>query len=249
MHPSLEHLIRLQQLETDATERRRRLSELPGRIADAEAAVAAARAAREAAAALVSANQTERRAADRELGVVQSRLTKFKDQLMEVKTNKEYTAMQHEIATAEAGVQTFEDQILTLVMQADELTAAVKAADAVLAGAEKNAKQIGTEVDAERGRLETELTALTGTRAEVEGQLPADLVRLFSDTAGKRRGIAVSEIRDGHCAACQVRLRPQLIMEARKGDRVMQCESCSRILYVAPSPAPVPETAGEGGRA
>ena len=248
MHPSLEHLIRLQQLETDATERRRRLGELPGRIAEAEASVASARAAREAAAALVSTNTTERRAADRELGVVQSRLTKFKDQLMEVKTNKEYTAMQHEIATAEEGVRTFEDQILTLMMQADELNASVKAADATLAAEEAKTKQVAAEVDAERARLDGELTALTGTRAEVEGKLPADLVRLFVDTATKRRGVAVSEIRDGHCAACQVRLRPQLIMEARKGDRIFQCESCARILYVAPTPAPVPEAAGDGGR-
>ena len=246
MHPSLEHLIRLQQLETDATERRRRLGELPGRIAEAEASVVSARAARDAAAALVAANTTERRAADRELGVVQSRLTKFKDQLMEVKTNKEYTAMQHEIATAEAGVQTFEDQILTLMMQADELAAAVKAADATLTGEEAKTKQVAAEVEAERSRLERELTALAATRAEVEGKLPADLVRLFVDTATKRRGVAVSEIRDGHCAACQVRLRPQLIMEVRKGDRIAQCESCARILFVAPTPAPVAEAAGDG---
>jgi predicted nucleic acid-binding Zn-ribbon protein len=246
MHPSLEDLIRLQQLETDATDRRRRLSELPGRIAVADAGVGAARAARDAAVALVAANTAERRAADRELGVVQSRLTKFKDQLMEVKTNKEYTAMQHEIATAEAGVQTFEDQILTLMMQADELTAAVKAADATLAGEEAKTKKVAVEVEAERSRLDGELTALVGTRAEVEGKLPADLVRLFVDTATKRRGIAVSEIRDGHCAACQVRLRPQLIMEIRKGDRIAQCESCARILFVAPTPAPVTEAAGDG---
>ena len=165
---------------------------------------------------------------------------------MEVKTNKEYTAMQHEIATAEAGVQTFEDQILTLMMQADELAAAVKAADATLTGEEAKTKQVAAEVEAERSRLERELTALAATRAEVEGKLPADLVRLFVDTATKRRGVAVSEIRDGHCAACQVRLRPQLIMEVRKGDRIAQCESCARILFVAPTPAPVAEAAGDG---
>src|SRR5689334_19248338 len=101
MHPSLEHLIRLQQLETDAAERKRRLAELPTRVTAVDTAIAAAKAAKEAAAALVAENQAARRAADRELGVQQSRLTKFKDQLMEVKTNKEYTAMQHEIATAE----------------------------------------------------------------------------------------------------------------------------------------------------
>jgi chromosome segregation ATPase len=146
MHPSLEHLIRLQQLETDAGERKRRLADLPARVTDADAAVAAARAAREAVAAQIAENTASRRAADKELGVVQARLTKYKDQLMEVKTNKEYTTMQHEIATAEDGVRGFEDQILTLMMAADELTAAQKAADAALAAEERKAAGVRTEV-------------------------------------------------------------------------------------------------------
>ena len=165
MHPSLEHLIRLQQLETDAGERKRRLADLPTRVTEADAAVAAALAAREAVAAQIAENTASRRVADSELGVVQGRLTKYKDQLMEVKTNKEYTTMQHEIATAEEGVRTFEDQILTLMMQADELTASLKAADAALAAEKRKAAAVGTEVEAERGRLEAELAGLTTTRA------------------------------------------------------------------------------------
>ena len=237
MHPSLEHLIQLQQLETDGSERTRRLADLPAKITAAEAAVAAARAARDAAAALAAENVAARRAAERELAVQQGRLTKFKDQLMEVKTNKEYTAMQHEIATAEAGVQTFEDQILGLMIQADELAAAVKAAEAALAGHERAEAAVRTEVEADRARLEGELARLAETRRALEAQMPPEHVRLFADTAAKRRGIAVSAIHDGHCQACQVRLRPQLIMEIRRGNLVAQCESCSRILYVPP-PAP-----------
>ena len=248
MHPSLEHLIRLQQLETDAGERKRRLAELPARVTEVEASIVAARAARDAAAARASENQALRRAADRELGVQQSRLTKFKDQLADVKTNKEYTAMQHEIATAEEGVRTFEDQILTLMMEADELTASVKAAEAALAGEERKGVAVHSEVDSERGRLESELAALIPARVEVEKQMPAELVRLFTETAGRRRGIAVSEIRDGHCSACQVRLRPQFIMEARRRDKIIQCESCSRFLVMPPA-AVVPEVATEGDQA
>ena len=81
--------------------------------------------------------------------------------------------------------------------------------------------------------------------------MPAEHVRLFAETAATRRGVAVSEVRDGHCSTCQVRLRPQLIMEIRRGDRVVPCESCKRILYIAPAPpadAP-PVAASEGGRA
>jgi uncharacterized protein len=255
MHPSLEHLIRLQQLETDAGERKRRLADLPTRVTDAEAAVAAALAARDAAAALVTENQAARRAADRELGVIQARLTKYKDQLMEVKTNKEYTTMQHEIATAEEGVRGFEDQILTLMMQADELAASVKAADLALAAEERKAGAVRTEVEAERARLEAELAGLTATRAGIEKQMSPEYVRLFNDGVATRRGVAVSAIRDGHCQACQVTVRPQQIMQARKGDDIVLCESCKRILYVpppAPAPAATPGSpeavAGEGGR-
>jgi uncharacterized protein len=248
MHPALEHLIRLQQLETDAGERKRHLADLPAKVAEADAAVAAAKAVREAAAARAAENQAARRAADRELGIQQARLTKFKDQLMEVKTNKEYTAMQHEIATAEAGVGTFEDQILTLMMDADEIAAALKAADAALASEEVRAKGIRSQVDAERVRLEAEITGLAATRETVEGHIPAEFVRLFKDNAAKRKGVAVSPIRDGHCQACQVRLRPQFIMEARRGDEIVQCESCKRILYVPPAApaAPPAEVAGGG---
>jgi predicted nucleic acid-binding Zn-ribbon protein len=239
MHPSLEHLIRLQQLETDAGERKRRLADLPARVTEADAAVAAARAAREAVAAQVAENTATRRAADRELGIVQARLTKFRDQLMEVKTNKEYTAMQHEIATAEDGVRTFEDQILTLMMSADDLAAALKAADAAVAAEERKAAGVRAEVDAERARLDGELAGLIATRASIEQQMTPEYVRLFDETAAARRGVAVSAIKDGTCQACRVTVRPQQIMEARRGDHIVLCESCKRILYV-PVPAAAP---------
>jgi uncharacterized protein len=254
MHPSLEHLIRLQQLETDAGERKRRLADLPARVTEADAAVAAARSARDAVAAQVAENTAARRAADRELGVVQGRLTKYKDQLMEVKTNKEYTTMQHEIATAEEGVRTFEDQILTLMMGADELTAALKAADAAVAAEERKAAGVRGDVEAERVRLDAELAALTATRADIERQMTPEYVRLFNDGVATRRGVAVSAIKDGTCQACRVTVRPQQIMQARKGDEIVLCESCKRILYVPPpapaaaAPAAPEAVAGEGGR-
>jgi uncharacterized protein len=243
MHPSLEHLIRLQQLETDAGERKRRLADLPARVTEADAAVAAAKSARDAIAAQVAENTASRRAADKELAVVQGRLTKYKDQLMEVKTNKEYTTMQHEIATAEEGVRTFEDQILTLMMSADELAASLKTADAAVAAEERKTAAVRVEVEAERGRLEAELAGLTATRAGIERQMTPEYVRLFNDGVATRRGVAVSAIKDGTCQACRVTVRPQQIMQARKGDEIVLCESCKRILYVPP---PAPAAAAPG---
>ena len=110
---------------------------------------------------------------------------------MEVKTNKEYTTMQHEIATAEEGVRIFEDQILTLMMEADELAASLKAADAAVAAEERKATAVRSDVEAERGRLEAELAGLTTTRTAIEQQMSPEYVRLFNDgvaTPPRHRG-------------------------------------------------------------
>ena len=56
-----------------------------------------------------AANQTDRRALEKDLAAVQTRLSRYKDQLMEVKTNREYHAMQHEIETAQGEVKRVED--------------------------------------------------------------------------------------------------------------------------------------------
>ena len=109
MNSDLQHLIRLQQLDTDIESARRRIAEIPSvqlaldaRLAEQQAAVAALKQ-------RLAESQTARRATEAEVASLQTRLSKYKGQLMEVKTNKEYQAMQKEIATAQEAVRADED--------------------------------------------------------------------------------------------------------------------------------------------
>jgi predicted nucleic acid-binding Zn-ribbon protein len=58
----------------------------------------------------------------------------------------------------------------------------------------------------------------------------------------------VAEARDGVCTLCHVRLRPQVFNEIRRNAQIIQCESCGRILYFVPSPAPSAEAPGDAAR-
>jgi predicted nucleic acid-binding Zn-ribbon protein len=71
---------------------------------------------------------------------------------------------------------------------------------------------------------------------------------LFDQVSRAHRGSVAAEARDGHCTACHVRLRPQVFNDVRRGDRLIQCESCQRILFVVP-PKPATATAGPGNNA
>jgi len=63
-----------------------------------------------------------------------------------------------------------------------------------------------------------------------------------------RRGVAIAEAVDGRCSACHMTIRLQFFQDLKKGDQVMNCESCSRILYCNP-PVAVEDLAGESAPA
>lgn len=238
MLPDLERLIRLQELDAESEHRRKWTVELPALQAALDQRVADRQAALETAKQRQADNAAARRALEKELAVVQARLAKYRDQLMEVKTNKEYLAMQHEIATAEQGVRGFEDQILELLVASDEISGELKAAEGALQQEQKAVASERTALGTQQQRTDAELADLNAKHDIVVGEMSKDVARLYRTVAQKRRGSAVVPARDGHCTACHTRLRPQFYNELRSGDRVFQCESCSRILfYVATPPA------------
>jgi predicted nucleic acid-binding Zn-ribbon protein len=240
MSPDLQHLIELQNLESAAEEARRRIAAHPQRVADADARLAHANEAVEGARQRLKASQDARRDQEKEAATYQSRLSKFKDQLSAVKTNREYQAMQGEIDTAQKELGVVEERVLERMMEADGLTADVKQAEQTLAAQQK-------EVDVEKKALAEELAsveaALKEATAKREGiitSMSASTVSLFEQVARARKGLAiVVATRDGLCSACHVRLRPQVFQEVRRNDQIIQCASCNRILYFIPPPAPI----------
>jgi predicted nucleic acid-binding Zn-ribbon protein len=234
MLPDLEHLIHLQSLDNASDVARRELDELPARHAELDARLQEAEARVADATKRLNEAQTARRELERDLAAVQGRLSKYKDQLMQVKTNKEYQAMLHEIAAAEHEVRTREDRILEQMEVAETETAVLKDSEKDFREAQAAGAAERQNLEARRATLEETIARLAAERDALRPRVGRDALHLF-DHLAQRRGIAVTEARDGHCTFCHVRLRPQVFNEIRRNDKLTQCDSCLRILYyVAP---------------
>ena len=117
MSPELERLIQLQHLESTIADARARIAAHPQRLAEAEARLAEADRVVEGAAERLKYSMEARRTVEKDAAVYQGRLTKFKDQLSAVKTNREYTAMQHEIETAQKDPGAAEEKVLERMIE------------------------------------------------------------------------------------------------------------------------------------
>ena len=244
MLPDLDRVIRLQQLETAAEEARRKIADHPQRGQALDERLAAARAAVDGIKAQLSEALSQRRAEEKEVSTVQIRLAKYKDQLFEVKTNREYQAMLHEIETAQNDIKAREDRILETMMKSDEMSAELKKAEAELKSVEKAVAAERQVIEQEVTALQAELDRTAVARQKLAAEIDRHTLAIFETTAKGRKGIAVSEARDGMCMICHVRLRPQVFNEVRRNDSIIQCDSCRRILYFvenAPAPSAVPQ--------
>src|SRR5262245_9633960 len=240
MSPDLDRLIKLQHLETTIAEARAAIAAHPQRLADADARLEQARRAVDTAKEQLKANNDARRALEKEVAVYQGRLTKFKDQLMEVKTNREYQAMQHEIATAQSDLGAVEEKVLERMVEADTITADVKKAETALAAQQKVIEAEKKALAQDLATEEANLVTATESRAALVKDVEPRLMALFEQVARARKGIAISTAtRDGLCALCHVRLRPPVFQQVRHNDSIIQCESCQRVMYWIPPPPPV----------
>jgi predicted nucleic acid-binding Zn-ribbon protein len=88
--------------------------------------------------------------------------------------------------------------------------------------------------------VEAALAGASQARATLLAEMEPRLLALFEQVARARKGVAIcSATRDGLCSVCHVRLRPQVFQLVRQNDSIIQCDTCNRILYYIPPPAPV----------
>jgi predicted nucleic acid-binding Zn-ribbon protein len=238
MNADLEKLIRLHQAEIELKRLDSELTDVPRLRGELDERLSRERGRLEAAREALETSKKTRRQNETEVQDLETRRSKYKGQLMEVKTNKEYTAMLHEIEAVEREIRSREDLILEEMERAETLTRDVAREEEAFRSVEEAARGEAAELDARKARLEGERKRVAGERDEVAPGIPEDLLQLYQRVA-KLRGTGMAEARDGMCQTCHVKLRPQMWVEVRQNENVFQCAACNRILYYEPPPPTV----------
>jgi predicted nucleic acid-binding Zn-ribbon protein len=90
--------------------------------------------------------------------------------------------------------------------------------------------------DDESGTIGERLATARKERDELFANLPKQMSGLYARIKGRiRDGVAVAEARNRSCTACFMSLRPQVMAEIRRGEEIITCDNCGRILYYVPT--------------
>jgi hypothetical protein len=175
----------------------------------------------------------QRRSGERELTTQEDQLQKIRNRLSELKTNKEYQAHLFEIELARKKKDSIEENVLEMMERVEQNEQAVKEL-------EEQAHVAKNVFDVEKARLETQYANLANELADLDRQqktlaemVEKPLLVRYNRLKTMRKGYAVAQLHGGACGGCQLQLPPQLVAEVKRGDELLDCSYCHRILYMA----------------
>ncbi len=231
----LRNLIALQDIELKIASLQKQISDIPNQISALRQELQRLEQAQQERDSHYQELARRRRTYEGEVDMMQARLSKLKDQLMTVKTNKEYTAMLHEIQMAETQIRQEEDKILDIMEEMESLEAELRKDESVLKIQTEEMQKNIRACESSVPDLEAALCKLNDERMATESLVEAELLDRYRRIASLRKGVALAEARNELCTACHVRIRPQVQAELLRMEGIHTCDSCSRILYLRES--------------
>jgi predicted nucleic acid-binding Zn-ribbon protein len=234
MLPDIEKLLQLQVADKEIRKLQEEIAALPKRVAVIEEKLAGTKAQLEKARSAAKADEASRKKFESAIQDLQGKISKYRDQSLEVKTNDQYKALLHEIQFAEQEIRLNEDRILEVMVNAESRDREVKAAEAELKAETADIEKEKEEARKITAADQAKLSEWNAKRDELRKGISDDLLRHY-ERVMKFRGSGLAEVRDHKCVGCQVMLRPQTYNEVRNGEQVIVCDSCQRILYFDPA--------------
>src|ERR1044071_4016329 len=236
MKAELEKLIALQNLDTTIRRLEKELEAIPQRRAEIEGELD--QRAFEIRGLESRRDEAKHTRARLETEVVEQRgrAERAERNLMSSKKQDEYTAAIREADAARKQISALETQVLEQMEQLEEAETALNERADEIATLNSDRESKLKAFEDESGTIGDRLAAARKERDELFAALPKPMSAMYARIKARiRDGVAVAEAINRSCSACFMALRPQMMAEIRRGEEVITCDNCGRILYVAPA--------------
>jgi predicted nucleic acid-binding Zn-ribbon protein len=182
--------------------------------------------------------QSERIRLEIEMAETRSQAERAERNLMSSKKQDEYTAAIREADAARKHITKVEEQVLEKMEAYEQAVASLKEREPEVEKLRSEMQERIKAFEIQAQQQEAQLATLRAQREKTLASLPKNLGVMYNRLATRiRDGVAVAEARNGSCTACFMAQRPQVMSQIRRGDEIITCDNCNRILYYVPAEA------------
>ena len=175
----------------------------------------------------------QQHAAEWEIEDLVSKLTTAEGKLYSgrIKNPKELTNLQHEVDGLRVRRDQLEDKALAIMDRVELSTTSVATLSNELKTLEAEWHSQQQQLSTNMEQLKTTLSDLKHKRQLLSVKIDPQAIELYQELKKQRRQ-AVAKVEQGICRGCRISL-PTTELQRARGDSLVQCSSCGRILFLA----------------
>lgn len=175
----------------------------------------------------------ERAELEKQIAEKQTYLDRAERNLKTAQDQKQYETSMRETDALQKQIAALEAQVLEKMTEAEEAEKILADRADEINSLEGNRTEAFSNFDGELSSNTAELEQQTKKREEVMATIPPNWASVYNRLVQRSQdGVAVAEVKNGSCSACFMSLRPQVIQQLRRGNDIITCENCTRILYI-----------------
>ena len=163
--------------------------------------------------------RAERAELDKHIAENKTYLERADRNLKHAQNQKEYETAMRETDSLQKQISQFETQTLENMTALEEVEKEIEGrAEEINTLDQKRAEAIA-EFDQQMEKDRAALAKVQGGREDVFKTLPSNLAAVYNRLSQRSRdGIAVAEVVNSSCSACFMALRPQMLVEVKRGE-------------------------------
>ena len=231
MREDIKALVEVQKIDTEIAKKAAIIEAIPRKVLSVEQPLREARSLYEKAKQRYEAHVKKKKEREGQLDEIHEKIRKLKGRTSEIKTNKEYQAHLKEIESVGKEQRGVEDEVLFLMEAADTAQKELKTDESKVKIEEEKIEVFKKKLQEEIEETEQGMDALKLQREQSVKGIEGELYHLYVQLLETKRGLAVVETRDEVCQGCSMNIPPQLFVEIKKNEKIIQCPQCNRILY------------------
>lgn len=175
--------------------------------------------------------ERQKREVEREIAEFGGSLESSNMKLSNIKSNKEYQAALKEISDLEKQKSRLEDKAIEIMEEIEALEGACATAEAERKRLKKRCTEGCNLIRKELKTLDQDLEDLEKEREHLCRSIDEELLKKYDYLREHKDGLAISSVVNGVCQTCHMGIPPQKFNELIRGNELMGCPNCLRIMY------------------
>lgn len=174
---------------------------------------------------------SECRDIENEIKLLDDRIIKSNEKLRMVKTNKEYQLLLREVDDNKKRKDSLETEMIEYLDEKEKIEKTVQESEAEYLALKDKIEAEQEEIDKKTTDERELLDGYLASQKKIGKTLNSALMSRFQRISKMNKGLAVINVKNEVCMGCFMNIPPQLYIEVQRGNSLISCPQCSRILY------------------